>query len=154
MPSLPASLPPMPLQTENPGRWSAFLADVSLQQQGLNGVAGLAKAGCRAWPRDGYKETNTACGLAEKRNLNSGTADSHKISSSRNNEDNRQRPSCHALRLLVAAVNIINSNNSSYHLMSPSSGPTAELSTSQTLTPPGREALSSHFSDGKFQEMV
>lgn len=59
-----------------------------------------------------------------------------------------------ALRLPVVAVNIINSNNSSYYLMGPSSGPAAELSASQTLTPPGREALLSHFSDGKFQEMV
>lgn len=122
----------------------------------LNGVAGLVKASCRAWWRGCYKATNGACGLAENRNINAGTPSSHKVSLARNNEDedDRQRPSCRALRLPVAAVNIINSNNSSYYLMSPSSGPAAELSASQTLTPPGREALLSHFSDGKFQEMV
>lgn len=98
--------------------------------------------------------TNGACGLAENRNINSGTPNSHKVSLARNNEDDRQRPSCRAPRLPVVAVNIINSNNSSYYLMSPSSGPAAELSASQTLTPSGREALLSHFSDGKFQEMV
>lgn len=66
----------------------------------LNGVGGLVKAGCRAWQSGFCEATNAACGRAEKRNINSGTPDSHKISSARNNEDNRQRPSCHALRLL------------------------------------------------------
>lgn len=42
--------------------------------------------------------TNGACGLAENRNINSGTPNSHKVSLARNNEDDRQRPSCRALR--------------------------------------------------------
>lgn len=49
----------------------------------LNGVAGLVKAGCRAWQRGCYMATHAACGLTEKRNSNSGTPDSHKISSSK-----------------------------------------------------------------------